>query len=63
MNSEIKPVIHPHRKIPLTLLPKLKEELEIVEQLGAIKKIDQPTRMGELCCNSGERGWQSVGLS
>ena len=34
INPEVKPVIHPPRKVPFTLLPK---------QLGAIEKVDQPT--------------------
>ena len=43
INPEVKPVIHPPRKVPFTLLPKLKQELERMEQLGAIEKVDQPT--------------------
>ena len=43
INPVIKPVIHPPRKVPFTLLPKLKKELERMEQLGAIEKVDQPT--------------------
>ena len=43
INPEVKPVIHPPRKVPFTLLPKLKHELERMEQLGAIEKVDQPT--------------------
>ena len=39
INPEVKPVIHPPRKVPFTLLPKL----ERMEQLGAIEKVDQPT--------------------
>ena len=35
---------HPSpRKVPFTLLPKLKQELERMEQLGAIEEVDQPT--------------------
>ena len=40
INPEVKPVIHPPRKVPFTLLPKLKQELERMEQLGAIEKVD-----------------------
>ena len=43
INPEVKPVIHPPRKVPFTLLPNLKHELERMEQLGAIEKVDQPT--------------------
>lgn len=42
-NPDVKPVIHPPRKVPLTLLPTLREELERMEQLGASEKVDQPT--------------------
>ncbi|KAL9973467.1 hypothetical protein ACROYT_G019932 [Oculina patagonica] len=43
INPKVKPVIHPPRKVPFTILPKLKHELERMEQLGAIEKVDQPT--------------------
>ena len=42
VNPEIKPVIYPPRKVPFTLSPKLKQELEKMEQLGDIEKVDQP---------------------
>lgn len=43
INPEVKPTIHAPGKVPFTLLPKLKQELERMEHLGAIEKVDQPT--------------------
>ena len=37
------PVIHPPRKIPISLMKKLKAELERMCQLDVIEKIDEPT--------------------
>ncbi len=43
INSDVKPVIHPPRKIPISMLDKLKAELERMKQLDVIEKIDEPT--------------------
>ncbi|KAL9969912.1 hypothetical protein ACROYT_G022190 [Oculina patagonica] len=43
INTEVKPVIHPPRKVSFTLLPKLNHELERMEQLSVIEKVDQST--------------------
>ena len=37
------PVIHPPRKIPISLMEKLKAELERMCKLDVIEKIDEPT--------------------
>ena len=42
INPEVKTVIQPPRKVPFTLLPKLKQKLQKMEQLGAIEKVYQP---------------------
>lgn len=43
IDPNIKPVINPPRKVPFTLLPKLKKELERMVKLGTIEKVDVPT--------------------
>ena len=35
--------IHTPRRVPIPLLPKVKQELERMEKLGVISKIDEPT--------------------
>ena len=42
INSDVKPVIQPPRKIPISMLDKLKAELERMKQLDVIEKIDEP---------------------
>ena len=37
------PVVHPPRKIPVTLRNRVEEELENIEQQGMIKKVTEPT--------------------
>ena len=43
INSDVKPDIHPPRKIPISMLDKLKAELERMKQLDVIEKIGEPT--------------------
>ena len=38
-----KPVIHPPRRIPVTIRAKVKQELERMERLAVVKKIHEPT--------------------
>ena len=42
-DPEVKPVIHPPRKIPISMMDKLKAELERMKQLDVIDKIDEPS--------------------
>ena len=42
-DPKVKPVIHPPRKIPISMLEKLKAELERIQQLDVLDKIDEPT--------------------
>jgi hypothetical protein len=42
-DPEVKPVIHPPRKIPISMMDKLKAELERMKQLDLIDKIDEPS--------------------
>ena len=37
------PVVHPPRKVPVTIRPKVKDELEQMERLGVIERIQNPT--------------------
>lgn len=43
INPEVEYVIHLIKKVIFTLLPKLKQELKRVKQLGVQEKVDQPT--------------------
>lgn len=43
INPEIKPVINRARRIPISRVEKVKEELEKMEVNGIIEKVDQPT--------------------
>ena len=43
IDPKVKPVIHPPRKIPISMLEKLKAELERIQQLDVLDKIDEPT--------------------
>lgn len=43
IDKQITPVIHPCRKVPFALQDKLKEELDRMESLEVVKKIDEPT--------------------
>lgn len=43
VDKSVPPVVHPCRKIPFTLREKLKAELERMEKLEVIKKIDEPS--------------------
>ena len=42
-DKDVEPVVNPPRKIPETLLSKLKDELEKMEQSGVISKLNEPT--------------------
>ena len=35
--------VHPPRKVPLTILPKLKETSDRLEMAGVVSKLDHPT--------------------
>ena len=43
VQQDSKPVVHPPRRIPVTLRPKVREELNHMEKLDVIEKIDEPT--------------------
>ena len=43
LSENAKPTIHSPRKVPLTVLPKLKETLARLENAGVITKLDHPT--------------------
>lgn len=44
IDQSLTPEVHPPRKIPLTLREKVIEELDRMEELGVIHKVDEPTR-------------------
>ena len=43
LKEDVKPVIHNSRKIPLSLIPKLKETLDNLEKTGVVNKVERPT--------------------
>jgi hypothetical protein len=43
VNEDIRPVIHAPRRIPIATKAVLKEELHRLEELGVIKKVEEPT--------------------
>ena len=43
IDPEAVPVVHPPKKIPVTLRDRVKEELENIEQQSIIKKVTEPT--------------------
>lgn len=43
VNPGIQPVIQPSRRIPIAIKPKLRIELDRMERMGIIKKVDKPT--------------------
>ena len=43
LRDDAKPTIHPPRKIPLSLTPKLKETLERLTTMGVVTKVDKAT--------------------
>lgn len=43
LDSTVQPVIHPPRKVPYALLPKLQETLQELETKGVVARVDRPT--------------------
>jgi len=43
IDASIKPVIHPPRRVPLSMMDRVKNELERMESVGIIRKVNQPT--------------------
>jgi len=43
INPEIKPVIHAHRRVPLNMMDKLKNELDSMVRSRVIAKVDKAT--------------------
>ena len=44
LNPEVQPVVHAARKIPVALREKVKAELDRMERLNLISKVDEPTQ-------------------
>ena len=43
LDEKVEPVIHPPRKVPYSLLEKLKQKLQELEEKDVIQKVDRPT--------------------
>ena len=43
VNVETKPVVMPTRRVPISVRPKLKDELDLMEKQGVLAKVEEPT--------------------
>ena len=43
IDSEVRPVVHAPRRVPLSMMSRVKQELECMEKAGIIAKVDKPT--------------------
>ena len=43
LDSKHEPVVHPPRKVPVTICSKVKEELQRMERLEVIERVHEPT--------------------
>ena len=43
VDESAQPVVHPPRKVPVTLRPKIQQELRRMEKLDVIEKVEEPT--------------------
>ena len=43
IDKNAQPIVHPPRKVPVTLRPKIQQELSRMENLDVIQKVDEPT--------------------
>ena len=43
VDESAQPVVHPPRKVPVTLRPKIQQELKRMEKLDVIEKVEEPT--------------------
>ena len=48
--DDVTPVVMPLRRVPLSVRPKLKAELQRLETLGVIKKAERTTDWVSSCC-------------
>ena len=46
MDPTVTPVVSPARRVPVSMKPKLQQELKRLSSLGVIKSVDQPTEWG-----------------
>ena len=43
VDENAQPIVHPPRKVPVTLRPKVQQELKRMEELDVIEKVEEPT--------------------
>lgn len=61
IDHSLTPEVHLPRKIPLTLREKVIEELDRMEELGVIHKVDKPTRwVSQFSSGGTETKWQNT---
>lgn len=61
VGKRVPPVIHPYRIVPFALEKQLKNELDRMESLGVIPKIDEPIRVGEFS-HCGQKEWEAQNM-
>ena len=54
LDKSVKPVVMPDRRIPLSVRPKLKAELDHLVSLGVPTPVDEPTPWGQPACHHNE---------
>ena len=47
LDEGMKPAIHPPRRVPVTWRPKVKEELDRMENMGVVERVHKPIRLGQ----------------
>ena len=57
-----KAVVHPPRKVPVTIKSKVKDEFECMERLDVIERIQEPTDWGQHHGDCRQAEWQAPHL-
>ena len=58
-DESICPVVHPPRKVPFSIKPKIKEELDCMRKLNVMEKVNQLTKKLGQCNGCGREKGQS----
>ena len=61
--DDAKPTIHPPRKVPLSLIPKVNETLEKLMIMGVVSKVDKATDWVNSFVIVEKKGWLTETLS
>ena len=63
LRDDAKPTIHPPRKVPLSLIPKVNETLEKLMIMGVVSKVDKATEWVNSLVIVEKKGWLTETLS